>query len=34
MKYVFHAMVLSPGGTAKASAVLNAQFEAYVKYKS
>ena len=29
MKYVFHAMVLSPGGTAKASAVLNAQFEDY-----
>ena len=29
MKYVFHAMVLSPGGTAKASAVLNAQFDDY-----
>jgi len=31
MKYVFHAMVSSPGGTAKASAVLKAQFEDYVE---
>jgi len=27
-------LVSSPGGTAKASAVLNAQFEAYMMYKS
>jgi hypothetical protein len=26
MKYVFHAIELKPGGTAKAKAVLNAQF--------
>ena len=31
MKYVFHAMLLRPGGTANASAVLNAQFVAVAR---
>jgi hypothetical protein len=33
IKYVFQAIVLRPGGTAKASAVLNAQLDAWRKEK-
>jgi hypothetical protein len=31
MRYVFQAMVLRPGGTANARAVLNAQLDAWWK---